>query len=449
MEFELTEYNYKQATKPITHSKVVIVSVYLMFLSFFYNLPVVSYSARGNNELRLYDLVGVVIAVLYFRNIPVINILIKNKLVLRSLFYFLLWASLTVLITLGDSIQSGMIFWGIQSLLYLFHFWTFFIASVFLILIIQDLDQLRKIVTFCMICSCVVFLIVVLQNFQMIPFLWNESYMNNYYGFLSGTLGPNKIVLGMTCLMIFAFCMGLLNDKKVKVNKWLLLLTIALATIVLIMSGSRTSYLGAAVFLAYFLVRETVSFIYSLIICCVLLAGVSYLRPEVVQKAAEVYEARVEKKIRDPKAVSEARVDEMYEDLGSGRKELSMLYVNYLLDNPQIIPFGLGFNNRLSLISSAHNTYLSLINEVGLVGVILYFRWLFSYFFIRMPQYPHLRMALKGLVLSMAVTLFFGEHLYVYRPLFGLVGLFLFITVLLSSPVLLIPSEEDEAKEAA
>ena len=125
---------------------------------------------------------------------------------------------------------------------------------------------------------------------------------------------------------------------------------------------------------------------------------------------------------------------QLYDDLGSGRNVLSMIYLKYLFNNPYIFPFGLGFNNRLALYASAHNTYLSLINEVGLVGVFLYFRWLGSYLFENMKKTRYLGFALKGLILAMLVTLFFGEHLYVYRPLFALVGFFLFATVILTAP---------------
>ena len=89
--------------------------------------------------------------------------------------------------------------------------------------------------------------------------------------------------------------------------------------------------------------------------------------------------------------------------------------------------------------------YLSLINEVGLVGLFLYLRWIFSFLWIRMRQFTQLEIALKGLVFAMIVTLFFGEHLYVYRPLFGLVGLFLVVTVLLFSPIFYYIAQTDES----
>ena len=184
-----------------------------------------------------------------------------------------------------------------------------------------------------------------------------------------------------------------------------------------------------------------------MVIFGVLAVGISMVSPVLLNKVNEVYEHRVEKKIKNPAALNSIKTDELYEDLGSGRKELSMLYVKYLYDNPFIIPFGIGFNNRLALIASAHNTYLSLINEVGLVGVFFYFRWLVGYLFVRMPQFPNMRMALKGLVVSMLVTLFFGEHLFIYRVLFGLLGLFMFITILLMSPIFILKNENNQATQ--
>ena len=45
-----------------------------------------------------------------------------------------------------------------------------------------------------------------------------------------------------------------------------------------------------------------------------------------------------------------------------------------------------------------------------------------------------MQLALNGLVIAMLVTLYFGEHLYVYRPLFAILGYFLVATVFLLVP---------------
>lgn len=438
----VTQYDFRTALDGLKKSKPIIITTYLMMLSYFYNLPVMNYSARGSNDLWLYDFAGLGILYLYVQHFTLVNKLIDNNKALNSLFHFLMWGNIMLVPTIIDSIINDKIFWALQSLKYMYHFWIFFLTTIFLIIIIQDLKQLKRIVNYCLLFGSVAFLIIIMQNFGVIPYLWSNVYSDNYQGFLSGTLGPNKIVAGMTSLMVFALCMGLLNDKKILINKALILITLCLSLLALIMSGSRTSYLGLLVFVVYFFIRETVSFIYSGTILVILVVIISSINPEIITKATDVYEARVENKIKKPKSITDTNVDEVYEDLGSGRKELSVIYINYLLDNPFIIPFGLGFNNRLSLSSSAHNTYLSLINEVGLVGVFFYFRWLFAYLSLKMPRFPQMRMALKGIVLSMLVTLAFGEHLYVYRPLFGLVGLFLLITTLLLSPTLILAEEK-------
>jgi hypothetical protein len=173
----------------------------------------------------------------------------------------------------------------------------------------------------------------------------------------------------------------------------------------------------------------------------VVILGISSFNPDIITKAITIYENRVEKKIKNPNDIKEANVDDLYEDLGSGRKGLSLMYIDYLLDKPYIIPFGVGFNNRIMIGSSAHNMYLSVINELGLIGFFLYFRWLVSYLFVKMRHFTNMKSTLAGLVLAMLVTLLFGEHLYVYRPLFGLLGLFLFVTTILLSPYFLLKDE--------
>lgn len=426
-------------------TKIVIVSTYLMLVSYFYNLPVMTYSVKGNNELRIYDFAGLVIMIFYFRNLSLINGIISNTQVLRYLYQFLMFCNIMMIPTCIDSILTDKPYWIFQSLLYLFHFWSFYIATIFLIIIIQDLRQLKRIVNWTLVLACAAFMVVILQNFKLIPFLWNAEYHRGYFGFLSGTLGPNKIVLGMTSLIVFALAVGLVNEKRIQLSKILLIVTIVLSALALILSGSRTSYVGLVVFLLYFFIRETTKFIYTAIVMGIMAIAISSVSPVLIDKVKDVYELRVEKKIKSPDGLTSAKADELYEDLGSGRKELSMLYLEYLYDNPYIIPFGIGFNNRLALISSAHNTYLSLINEVGIVGVFFYFRWLIGYLFVKMPNFPNMRMALKGLVISMLVTLFFGEHLYIYRVLFGLLGLFMFVTILLMSPIFIIKNENNQA----
>src|SRR5690554_5947090 len=83
-------------------------------------------------------------------------------------------------------------------------------------------------------------------------FFWNEVYRMGYQGFLSGTFGPNKIVMGMSMLISLIFLIGLSSEKNIKTNDVLIFTAIGIAAICILLSGSRTTYVGGLVFLLYF-----------------------------------------------------------------------------------------------------------------------------------------------------------------------------------------------------
>ena len=414
----------------------VKVTMYLMVVSFFYNLPVTNYSLKGSNEIRLYDVLGIIICYLYVKNFGVLNYYIKQKLNFKFLNHFLIWSAITLIFTGLFSIFLNRPMWLLQSILYYYHFFVFFLYAVLVSVFVLKFKNFKAIVYILLILIIGESLLVIAQNSGIVPFLWNDRYKMAYLGFLSGTLGPNKIVLGMTMFISFAVSLGIYLQKQLKINKILLLAAITLSGTVIIITGSRTSYLALIVFAAYFLIANTQKFISVSVVFLIIVMTAISLDLEVVDMAKNVFDNRITNKISDPTVLSEnsVDVDQLYEDLGSGRKELSASYAKYLIERPYIIPLGIGFNNRLLIGFSAHNIYLSLINEVGLFGLILYLRWLASYFLLNLSKTKYLKMALNGLVLAMLVSLYFGEHLYVYRPLFGLLGFFLLATVLLTTP---------------
>ena len=409
--------------------------MYLILFSYFYNLPVFNYSIKGSNELRLYDLLGILVFYYYFSNYALISSYIKAKLNLKRLNQFLFWANITLVGTFAFSFALNRPLWFIQTLLYLYHFWVFFLSAVFISIMVRNERKFKLLVYWFLILVIAECVLVLLQNLGFVPFLWNDLNKQAYFGFLSGTLGPNKIVIGMTMLISFIVCVGLYFEKHIKINKYLLLSALLLSLITIAISGSRTTYVGFGVFLLYFMFTKTTKFIYFAVVLMIFGGiAVSY-NFQIVEIITNVFSGRVIDKISDPTILREGvDVAQLYDDLGSGRNYLALLYLQHLIERPYIFPFGLGFNNRLALYASAHNTYLSLINEVGLVGVYLYFRWLGSYLTLKLDRTKYLGLALKGLIISMLVTLFFGEHLYVYRPLFGLVGFFLIATVILTTP---------------
>lgn len=407
--------------------------VILMIFSYFYNLPVIGYSIKGDNELRLYDLLGVFVIFIYAVNFKFYYAIINKIEAFKWLNKFLIWCSITLVGTLFFSIFKDKFSVFMQSVLYLYHFWIFYITSLMLYVICFNKTKLKLFIYFILFCSIFSCLIIVLQNFGLIPFLWSDNYFRGYAGFLSGTLGPNKIVTGMFSLIIFVFSVGLFFTKKVSISKSLIVFIILINLYVLLLSGSRTSYLGLLVFIAFFAFYRTTGFVFFGIIIGVVFGFFITTNKELYDKVDEVINNRVFDKIENEEDLQNARVGELYDDLGAGRNQLSLNYLEYLLSNPEVIPLGLGFNNRLTKGFSAHNMYLNVIKELGLVGFFLYFGWLINYLLISFNKFKGEALALKGLVVSMLVTLFFGEHLYVYRPLFGILGIFLVVVNILIS----------------
>lgn len=413
--------------------KVVLV---LMVISYFYNLPVLKYSAIGENELRLYDLAGFVILFFVISNFKLIRTYIKSKTYFKYFHAFILWAGFSLIFNLIFSLYKARPLWFVQTCLYYYHLLVFFYTAILMAMYLRKRTNYKYIASLILLLAIAEALVVFAQHAGVVPFLWNEIYRMSYGGFLSGALGPNKINLGMNMFFSFIFATGLLLQPQLKINKILITATLLTSLATIGVSGSRTTYLALIVFVCYLFVSKTKKFFGLSIIISLGVIIAFFLNLELIETITTTIENRVVNKVSDPLLLSGENLDvgELYEDLGSGRKELSIRYLYYLLENPLIIPLGIGLNNRLLIQSSAHNIYLSLINEVGLVGLFLYMKWIINYLYLKFGRLVSLKSALSGLILAMLVTLFFGEHLYIYRSLFTILGYFLLIVVMLIAP---------------
>ena len=432
----MSDYNQLKAFMVyIRKNKTLRIVLFLTLLSYFYNLKVMGYSLTGQNELRLYDFTGLFLLYYLIKYRTYFMLYIKAKPYLYRLFLFIFWALITMIFTFIFSIYINKIIWILRTILFMYHLFVFSTAYLFFLVFLREKKFYKQIVTFFI--GLVIFenAIVLLQNFGFIDFLWGAVDRRDYLGFLSGTLGPNKIVLGLTMFLSIAALLALSLEKRIKINRTLAFVAISLSVVNLLISGSRTSYLALGILLAIVLLFKPGKMLVSIGVSLVLLFGITFFVPEIRNKIVEVYQYRIESRISNKEQLRDSNVSELYEDLGAGRKELQTRFLMSLKDNLYVVPFGAGFNNRMLFPgNSPHNMYLTLINEVGLVGLFFYVAWLLSYLFINFKTYKTLGVFLKAVVLSMMVTLLFGEHLYIFRPVFALLGLFLFVVALLISP---------------
>lgn len=413
--------------------KVVLL---LMAVSYFYNLPVLKYSINGNNELRLYDIVGVLILFIVFNNSKIVFYFIKSKKYLKYLNTFILWSGFTLIFTGIFSVLRNRPLWFVQTCLYYYHFIIFFYTAVLAAMYLRQKKNYKHAVSIILLLAIAEAILVFAQHYGFVPFLWNSVYEEAYGGFLSGALGPNKIVLGMSMFFSLVLSIAMFMQKQLKVNK-IVIITCAITSLAAIgISGSRTTYLALIVFACYLFISKTRKFLGLSLVLSVIIIIAFFFNLELIETITTTFENRVINKVSDPSLLDGTSVDvgQLYEDLGAGRNRLVLLYLEYIGTNPYVIPIGIGLNNRLLVTSSAHNIYLSLINEVGIVGLFLYFKWLTSYLYLKFGKMKELKIILNGLVISMLVTLFFGEHLYIYRSLFATLGYFLLVTIILIIP---------------
>jgi len=417
-------------------SLYIKLSLVLMVVSYFYNLPALKYDLTGGNELRLYDVVGVVILFIVFNNYKLLSIYINSKTYLKYLNTFILWAGFTLIFNAAFSIYKGRPLWFVQTCMYYYHLLVFFYTAVLIAMYLRQQSRYKYIASLILVLAIAESVLVFSQHAGLVPFLWNDIYLESYGGFLSGALGPNKINLGMNMFFSFIFGTGLLLQKHLQVNRILIIVALLTSLATIGVSGSRTTYLALIIFVCYLFVSSTKKFFGLSIIISLGVIIAFFFNLEFIETITTTIENRVVNKVSNPGVFTGESLDvgDLYEDLGAGRKQLSVRYFYYLIENPLIIPFGIGLNNRLLIQFSAHNIYLSLINEVGLVGLFLYFKWLTNYLYLRFGKAKPLKTVLNGLILAMLVTLFFGEHLYIYRSLFTILGYFLLIVVMLIVP---------------
>ena len=430
-----TDYINKQCQllfKPL----YVKLTVLAMIVSYFYNLPVIKYSVQGDNELRLFDVAGLLVLFILYNNSSLIFFYIRSKTYLKTFNTFVMWCGFTLIFTALFSVFTGKPLWFIKSLLYYYHMVVFFYTGVLVAMYLRERSNYKRVASIVLMLSILEAAVVFFQHSGYIPFLWNSVYEEAYGGFLSGTLGPNKICLGMTMFISFVFSVGLFLQKQLKVNKILILSSLLSSLAVIGISGSRTTYLALIIFACYIFIMKTRKFLALSVVLSLAVVIAFFFNLELIETITNTIQGRVIDKVSSPDAFKAENIDvgQLYEDLGSGRSQLVIMYLKYIASHPYVIPIGIGVNNRLLVTSSAHNIYLSLINEVGLVGLFFYLKWLTSYLYLKFGKVSSLKLVLSGLVFAMLVTLYFGEHLYLYRSVFTILGYFILITILLIAP---------------
>ncbi len=132
--------------------------------------------------------------------------------------------------------------------------------------------------------------------------------------------------------------------------------------------------------------------------------------------------------------------------------------MEFLLNNPQYLIIGAGFQNASQGIGgvalAAHNAYINVVAEHGIIGLVIYLGFL--YYLFKLGQMarrnannrPSMIFATNWicLLIGLFVANFFGEIIYPGRALFTFLGTFFIMAVIFLHPSWRIQAEPSTLK---
>ena len=106
-----------QALTVLLQNKLLLYAIYGIIFSYFYNLAIINYSVTGDNELRLYDVLGILVLYNYYKYNALINVVIQKVPFFKILKKFMIWASITMVLTLVFHVLNDKILSFLQVVL--------------------------------------------------------------------------------------------------------------------------------------------------------------------------------------------------------------------------------------------------------------------------------------------------------------------------------------------
>jgi O-antigen ligase len=429
----------------------VYILLFLLAASYWYCLPVVTQNLVFYNEFRGYDfLLGILIVTLSLGYTRPLFTFIRQDHTARWLLRFAAWCTLTVPMTVAWSILYRQRHWPLVTLMFLFHLWGYILAYCAYQIFVRTRAQCQFLLdTFIAIGGIQAF-VICLQAIHFLPLFWSERYAGYGPDAFSGTLGPNRTLAGHAMILTLAVGATYWRNATFVGTSRLLLAAVAsaLSLAALALTGSRTAWVVLLVFVVATVLKAKVR-IWLVAFMALLMVALALAPGTLTTEISDVYEQRVTDKLSGDDLLTQFR------SIDAGRFELWTGGLLQLLQTPWLIPFGGGFNSyRLSVRvgASAHNMYITLLGELGIVGLYFYMRWFRSLWqkstdriaaseaFARRGWRVFVPAEMHPLLMSMAVSLIAGEILYAYRPSFAFFGMFLFLCAILTHPALSVPS---------
>lgn len=339
-----------------------------LITSYFYVLPLGRYAIAGiDADYRLYDFVFLFFLITVGLNyLPQLRRLSRDRSSFFAaivVFLWLVWMSLSLTLFLGggDSL--------LPAIIRAFRFSAYFLAAGFVVVLVDNPRRYRFLLTVIYLNIVVQALLAFAQGIGMLSSFWPDYWLQQYGVWPVGTLSPHHLHVGIVMLLGVALTLVFIQQPLPLLWRVVLMGMLGVMCAVIIMAGIRTALLGLAGLVAADLISHRGRSLGYLVVAVLVLAVMYWISGATVQSSVE-------------STLNQVLVDRYKQSGLEGiTRDRVTVYSNFpdaIRAYPWMLLVGTGFQNSTAFIGSAgaHNNYLHVLFELGLIGFIIYMTFL-------------------------------------------------------------------------
>lgn len=429
----------------------------ILSMSYLYCLPLLRTGVVLGitaSEIRIYDLVFLI--VLMFIIIPNINLIFKQwndfSKAHRFLLYWVILGIVGLIITLINRDSRFII-----GIIRYFRFFSFSIIFVLGFLYIKNRRQLVIIFDAILFGIVLISILGSLQALNLVPNLWPDYYAiytEFEGGYLStATLAPNhthySLIMAFGLIMIIT---RLSISSRPSLLNFIYLLSMLPMLYSMIASKGRSGWLVVGIFIV---VNLLLGRNLKGLITLVLIVGAVgiFFNSNIKAGGTTVQDILLYRSINAHEQLGRTAFDVIDEEeknwierVDDNRWYIYQRSIGFMLDNPKYLLLGAGFQNASQGIGgtalAAHNAYINVVAEHGLVGLFIYLAFLYYLFQLGLTVKRNsnnkvsysMAVSWIGLFVGILAANFFGEIIYPGRALFTFLGTFFILAVIFLHP---------------